>query len=164
MTRKTLIGTLAGAVAVGGMTLVTAAPAEAQYRGGWGGHGGGWAGNGGGWAGHGGGWGRGGYYGRGYPGGYYGRRGNAGGAIAAGIIGGLALGALAASAAPAYGYGGYQQGYYAPAPRYYGRRVYRPAYAGWANDEDGWGQCRIVRRRVVDNWGYVRVRPVRICY
>jgi hypothetical protein len=153
MSKKTLIGTLAGAVAIGGMILTTAAPAEAQYRRGWGGHGGGWAGHGGGWGGH---------YGRGYPGGYYRRGGNAGGAIAAGIIGGLALGALAASAAPAYGYG---PGYYAPPPRYYGRRVYyRPAYAGWSGYDDGWGQCRIVRRRVVDNWGYVRVRPVRICY
>jgi hypothetical protein len=35
---------------------------------------------------------------------------------------------------------------------------------GWSGHDDGWDQCRIVRRRVVDNWGYVRVRPVRICY
>jgi len=144
MTKKTLIGTLAGAVAMGGLLVATAAPAEAQYRRGWGGPG--YAAK----------------YNHGYPGRYYARRGNNGGAVAAGIIGGLALGALAASAAssPAYGYA---PGYYAPpppAPRYYGR----PAYAGWSGYDDGWGQCRIVRQRVVDNWGYVRVRPVRVCY
>jgi hypothetical protein len=164
MSKKTLIGTLAGAVAIGGMILATAAPAEAQYRRGWAGHGGGWAGHGGGWGGHGGGWG-GRNYGRGYPGVYHGRRSNAGGAIAAGIIGGLALGALAASATQSYGHGGYQQGYYAPPPRYHVRRThYRAAPVGWSGHDDGWDQCRIVRRRVVDNWGYVRVRPVRICY
>jgi len=159
MSKKTLIGTLAGAVAIGGMILTTAAPAEAQYRRGWAGHGGNWAGHGGGWGGR--------QYGRGYPGVYHGRRSNAGGAIAAGIIGGLALGALAASASQSYGHGGYgyRQGYYAPPPRYRVRRTYyRPAYAGWSSYDDGWGQCRIVRRRVVDNWGHVRVRPVRICY
>lgn len=145
MSKKTLIGTLVGAVAMGGLLVATAAPAEAQYRRGWGGPG--YAGP---------------KYNRGYYGGYYGRRNNAGGAIAAGIIGGLALGALAASATPSYGYA---PGYYAPPPRYYGRPAYyRPAYAGWDAYDDGWDQCRIVRRRVVDNWGYVRVRPVRVCY
>ncbi len=153
MSKKTLIGTLAGAVAMGGMIIASAQPAEAQWRrGGWGGHGG-----------YGGA-----HYGRGYHGGYYGRRNNAGGAIAAGIIGGLALGALAASAQPSYAYGGgygYAPGYYAPPPppRYYARPTYyRQAYSGWA--EDDWGECRIVRRRVVDGWGYVRVRRVRVCY
>lgn len=156
MSKKTLIGTLAGAVAIGGMILTTAAPAEAQYRRGWAGHGGGWGAHGGGWGGR--------PYGRGYPGAYHGRRSNAGGAIAAGIIGGLALGALAASATQSYGYGGYRQGYYAPPPRYVRRVHYRAAPVGWAGYDDGWDQCRIVRRRVVDSWGYVRVRPVRICY
>jgi hypothetical protein len=153
MSKKTLIGTLAGAVAIGGMILATAAPAEAQYRRGWAGHGGGWAGHGGGWG------------GRNYGRVYHGRRGNAGGAIAAGIIGGIALGALAASATQSYGHAGYRQGYYAPPPRYRVRRIhYRAAPVGWSGYDDGWGQCRIVRRRVVDNWGHVRVRPVRICY
>lgn len=155
MSKTTLIGTLVGAVAMGGLIVATAAPAEAQYRRGWGGPGfagPGYAGRG--YAGP--------RYNRGYYGGYYGRRNNAGGAIAAGIIGGLALGALAASATPSYGYA---PGYYAPPPqRYYARPAYRPAYAGWDAYDDGWGQCRIVRRRVVDNWGYVRVRPVRVCY
>jgi hypothetical protein len=58
---------------------------------------------------------RGGYYGRGYGyrGGYY-RRGYGGGALAAGVVGGLAVGALAgaaiANSQPAPGYYGYGGG------------------------------------------------------
>jgi hypothetical protein len=66
-----------------------------------------------------------------------------GGAIAAGIIGGLAAGALigAAVSGPAYGYGpGY---YYGPAPVYY-------------------GGCYWTRQRVWDGWGW-RLQPVRVC-
>ncbi|MGU3468450.1 hypothetical protein ACLBXO_26720 [Methylobacterium sp. C33D] len=75
-----------------------------------------------------------------------------GGAIAAGIIGGLALGGLAAAAAsqpryapyPAYGYGyGYGYGY---------RRVY---YAP--------RDCWIQRRRARDDFGNVYYRRVRVC-
>jgi hypothetical protein len=77
------------------------------------------------------GWGRG--YGYGYrP--YYG-----GGAVAAGVVGGLALGALATRPAYGYGYGAY-------APVEYG------------------GECFIERRRTVDPWGRVIVRRVRTCY
>jgi hypothetical protein len=56
-----------------------------------------------------------------------------GGAIAAGIVGGLALGAIAAAAA--------QPAYVAP--------VY--------------GDCWVERRRVVNAWGGVAVRRVRVC-
>ena len=66
-----------------------------------------------------------------------------GGAIAAGIIGGLAVGAIIGAAAngPHYGYG---PGYYA-APGYY-----------------GYGGCYWTRQRVWDGWGW-RSRPVRVC-
>jgi hypothetical protein len=64
-----------------------------------------------------------------------------GGAVAAGIIGGLAAGALigAAAAHPYYG-----PGYYGPAPVYYGPNC--------------WWQ----RERFWDGWGW-RVRRVRVC-
>ena len=64
-----------------------------------------------------------------------------GGAIAAGIIGGLAVGALIGAAAqgPYYGYG---PAYYGPGPYY--------------------GGCYWTRQRVWDGWGW-RVRPVRVC-
>jgi len=66
-----------------------------------------------------------------------------GGAIAAGIIGGLADGAIIGSAVhgPYYGYG---PGYYATAPAYYG------------------GGCYWTRQRVWDGWGW-RFRRVRVC-
>lgn len=73
------------------------------------------------------------------------RRGNPGAAVAAGIIGGLAVGALAASAArPAYGY---------PVPVYdYGPPPY--AYGP---------ECFVKTRRVwVDGWGW-RMRRVTVC-
>jgi biotin transporter BioY len=61
-----------------------------------------------------------------------------GGAIAAGVIGGLALGAMAASAYPAYGYGTY--------PVYVGRR------------------CYTVRQPVFNSWGdVIYTRRVRVC-
>jgi hypothetical protein len=65
-----------------------------------------------------------------------------GGAVAAGIIGGLAAGAIIGSAAgygPYYGYG--------PGP-YYG-----PAY---------YGGCYWTRQRFWDGWGW-RFRRVRVC-
>jgi len=68
---------------------------------------------------------------------------NNGGAIAAGVIGGLAAGAIIGSAArPYYGYG---PGYYAYAPG--------PAY---------YGGCYWTRQRIWDGWGW-RVRRVRVC-
>jgi hypothetical protein len=75
------------------------------------------------------------YYGYGYP--YYHRRRSNGGAVAAGFIGGLALGALAAQAArPAYAY---------------------PVRTRYRN-------CFVERRRVVTRGGRVVVRRVRTCY
>ena len=61
-----------------------------------------------------------------------------GGAIAAGIIGGLAAGALIGAAA------------HGP---YYGPAYYGPGY---------YGGCYWTRQRVWDGWGW-RVRPVRVC-
>lgn len=88
-----------------------------------------------------------GYYGGGYRRGYGG-----GGALAAGLIGGLAVGALAASNS-GYGYGGgYGYGYpaYGYAPVTYGY----PAYGGG---------CYVVRNRYVNPWGQVVVRREQVC-
>ena len=68
-----------------------------------------------------------------------------GGAVAAGIIGGLALGAIVGSAAahgPYYGYYGPVY-YYGPGPVYY-------------------GACYWTRERIWDGWGW-RSRRVRVC-
>jgi hypothetical protein len=94
-----------------------------------------------------------GYRGYGYPryGGYgYGYRGgwNPGAAAAAGVIGGLALGALAT--APAYGYGA--PVYAAPPPYDYG---YGNGYAGDA--------CFYQRQVVYDSWGTPHRRRVLVC-
>ncbi|WP_147706906.1 hypothetical protein [Microvirga massiliensis] len=75
------------------------------------------------------------YYGYGYP--YYHHRRSNGGAVAAGLIGGLALGALAAQAA-------------------------RPAYAYPVRTR--YRDCFVERRRVVTRGGRVVVRRVRTCY
>jgi hypothetical protein len=72
-----------------------------------------------------------------------------GGAVAAGVIGGIAAGALIAGAAanPYYG-----PGYYGgPAPVYYGG----PGYYG--------PRCYWERQRFWDGWGW-RFRNVRVCY
>jgi hypothetical protein len=70
-------------------------------------------------------------------------RGRGGGAL----IGGLALGAIAgaaiASSRPGYGYG-YEPGYYAPGPAYYGP------------------SCYMTRERFWDGYGW-RVRRVQVC-
>jgi len=67
-----------------------------------------------------------------------------GGAWAAGIIGGLAAGAIIGSA---IGHGPYYA--YAPGPY---------AYNGYG----GYGGCYWTRQRVWDGWGW-RIRPVRVC-
>jgi hypothetical protein len=74
----------------------------------------------------------------GYPYGYYGRSyDNGGGAVAAGLIGGLALGAIAnAATRPSY------------------RRAYYPAY----------NNCFFERRRIVTRNGNAVFRRVRTCY
>lgn len=109
-TRKALLAFSALAA-----TAVISAPAEAQWR-------------------------HGGYHRGGYYGGYHHRGGGwgYGGAAAAGLVGGLALGAIAA---PAYG-GGYG---------------YAPAY-GY-----GYSDCFIERQRVYDAWGRPIIRRVRVC-
>ena len=73
------------------------------------------------------------------------RRRNVGGAVAAGVIGGLALGALAATATrPAYGYAA-------------------PAY-GYAEPSYDYGpECFVERRRRVNRFGEVVVRDVQVC-
>ena len=69
-----------------------------------------------------------------------------GGAVAAGVIGGIAAGALIARASRPYGYG-YGYGY---GPAYY------PAY--------GYGApCYWRRERFFDGYGW-RIRRVRVCY
>jgi hypothetical protein len=69
--------------------------------------------------------------------------GNNGGAVAAGVIGGLAVGAIIGSQANRNYYTG--PGYY-EAPRVY-------------EEED----CRIVRRHYIGRDGYEHVRRVRVC-
>jgi hypothetical protein len=98
MLRKAAIGASA-ALTLGASIATTATPAMAQGWPGHGWHGGGWHGGWHGW--HDGGW---------------------GGPVAAGVLGGLALGAIAGSA---YAYG----------PAYYGRCYWhnQPAYDGWGN-------------------------------
>ena len=68
-----------------------------------------------------------------------------GGAVAAGVIGGIAAGALIAGSRPGYGYGYGGPAYY-PAPAYYGG----PA-------------CTWRRERFWDGYGW-RVRRVQVCY
>jgi hypothetical protein len=65
------------------------------------------------------------------------------GAVAAGVVGGLAAGAIIGSAASRNYYNG-------PA---YVEPSYAPVY----------GACRIEREQVVDAYGYARVRRVRVC-
>ena len=126
---------VAGAVIAAGSLTVSTTPAEAgastgtwkygtPYRGGY----------------------RGAYRGGGgyaYRGGprYYGRGYNRGGAVAAGVAGGLALGALGAAAAAPY-YGSY------PA---YG---VAPAYGG---------DCYWTEQQAYDAWGRIVVQRVQVC-
>jgi hypothetical protein len=66
-----------------------------------------------------------------------------GGAVAAGVVGGLAAGAIIGSAA--------SRNYYA------GPAYVEPSYA------PVYGACHIEREQVVDAYGYARVRRVRVC-
>lgn len=106
----------------------------------------------------------GGYYRGGYRGGYRGAyfgshryghrrvwRGDAGGAVAAGFIGGLALGAIAS--APHY-----------RAPVYGHRYGYSPAYYGGAHYGRVYRSCRLERRVRYNRIGERIIRRVRVCY
>jgi hypothetical protein len=68
------------------------------------------------------------------------------GAIAAGVVGGLAVGAIVGSQANRNYYGG---------PAY----VDQPAYVV----ERGYGSCHIERQEVSDGYGNIRLRRVRVC-
>jgi hypothetical protein len=68
---------------------------------------------------------------------------NTGAGVAAGVVGGLALGALATGGYGYGGYGGYGGGYGAYGPAYY-------------------GGCYITRQRVWDGYGWV-IQRVRVC-
>jgi hypothetical protein len=106
LSRNSVIGSLAALTLVTGF-MTSATPAQARwYRGYW------------------------------YPGnGWYGGYNDWGGAVAAGVIGGLALGALAGSA---YAYG----------PTYY-----------------GYGGCYWQNRPAYDSWGnFMGYQPVEVCY
>ncbi len=125
--RMALVGVTAD-LTLGGAMIGSTTSAEASYRGGY----------------------YGGFHRAGYYPGFYGHRhyrpyggyyGGGGGAVAAGLIGGLALGALAAR--PYYG-----PGYYAPA--YYARPVYG-------------GGCYVRRSRFVNRFGEVVIRRDRVC-
>ena len=66
-----------------------------------------------------------------------------GGAVAAGIIGGLAVGAIVGSQVDRGYYGG---------PGYY-QAPYQPVYSN----------CRYEREQVEDNYGRVHMRRIRVC-
>jgi hypothetical protein len=67
-----------------------------------------------------------------------------GGAIAAGIIGGVAVGAIIGSQA--------NGGYYYGGPAYY-QPSYQPVYSN----------CRVERQQVEDGYGRIRIQRVRVC-
>jgi hypothetical protein len=68
-----------------------------------------------------------------------------GGAVAAGVVGGLAVGAIIGSQMNRPAYGG--PAYYEAAPS----RAYE------------YEECRIIHRRYVDQYGYEHTRRVRVC-
>jgi hypothetical protein len=78
---------------------------------------------------------------------YHGHHHGNGGAVAAGVLGGLAVGALAAGAARPYGYGYPARGY---------------GY-GYGDPGYGYGGCYVTRQRVIDDWSYPHWRRVRVC-
>jgi hypothetical protein len=71
------------------------------------------------------------------------------GAVAAGIIGGIAAGAIIGSQVDRGYYGG---------PGYY-ESGYQPSY-GY---QSSYSNCRVVRQQVEDDYGNVRMRRVRVC-
>ncbi len=77
------------------------------------------------------------------------------GGVAAGIIGGLAAGAIIGGIA-SNGYGYYGPRYYAPARVYYGPRYYAPAPVYYGP------RCWWTRERIWDGYGW-RLRRVRVC-
>lgn len=68
------------------------------------------------------------------------------GAVAAGVLGGLAVGAIIGSQA--------QRNYYS-GPGYVDEPVYE--------EREPYRECHIERREVVDQYGYVRLRRIRVC-
>lgn len=71
--------------------------------------------------------------------------GSNGGAVAAGVVGGLAVGAIIGSQVNRPAYGG--PAYYEAPPQ----RVYE------------YEDCRIIHRHYIDRYGYEHVRRVRVC-
>ena len=67
------------------------------------------------------------------------------GAVAAGVLGGLAVGAIIGSQTQRNSYSG---------PSY----VQEPVY-----EQRRYRECHIERQEVVDPYGYVRIRRVRVC-
>lgn len=134
--KKAAVGALALATISTGVTVVSATSAEAQFRPRYG-------------------------YNSGY--GYRNRGGNRGAAVAAGIIGGLAVGALIAGAnrpayaAPAYNNYGYAQPAYGYSQSTYGH--------GYANDYQPAYQptCYFRKVRQVVDYDTVVIRRVRVC-
>lgn len=93
------------------------------------------------------------------------------GAIVAGVIGGLAVGALAAAAASRHSRG-YAETYHYPTGGYYPSSGYHPAYSGYVpagSWRDGHGyqpvrECYKERRQVFDQWGnYIGTHKIRVC-
>lgn len=116
-----LLTASATALALAGVTIGAAAPAEARW------HGGGYYGRG--------------YYGHGYYGHYHGG-GRTAAVLGAGILG-LAAGAAIASR-PSYGYYDYGPSYYAPPPPRYGYYYDSGPYCRTDWRWDGW-ERRYVR-------------------
>jgi hypothetical protein len=103
---------------------------------------------------------------RGYGGGY---RPNRGAAVAAGIIGGIAAGALIAGAtrpayaAPSYGYG-YAPAYAAPSYSYSQPSYYQPAYETYQPAYETYQPtCYFKKVRQVVDYDTVVIRRVRVC-
>lgn len=87
------------------------------------------------------------------------------GAIAAGVIGGLAAGALvgaaaSAHAAPIYGYPAY--GYAYPPPVYHARPHHRRVVVK-EFVEDDLEECRVIVKRRYNAFGDLVVKRIRIC-
>lgn len=98
---------------------------------------------------------------------------NSAGPVIAGVIGGLAIGALVASSSRRSRV--YDQGYgynYAPAPVYGHGYGYGPApvygngyvQSRWGHRDDDRSQCFVQKQRIYDAWGnYAGKRRVNVC-